>query len=206
VHRSSGWSHGSRRASPLSGSPRFATASSPGTGSICASRMRAPPSAKQAPRGRCCSASRWVARSRSLLPASRAWPACSAWRRGSPIAFRSRDIDLKTSEAMPRRGREGVVVVVPALTEDEQGNQPVIACLVAGAVVLAAEHVADRVDREGRVLVGEDADEARGVQKLGPRACEWPRGSRTDRPGSLGFPVDRRSSWSLRWCTRFSVA
>ena len=63
-------------------------------------------------------------------------------------------------EAVPRRGGERVVVVVPALAEDEQRDEPVVARLVARAVVLAAEHVADRVHAEGRVLVGEDADQA----------------------------------------------
>jgi hypothetical protein len=49
---------------------------------------------------------------------------------------------------------------VPALAEDEQGNEAVVAGLVSRAVVPAAEHVADRVDAEGGVLVGEDADQA----------------------------------------------
>ncbi len=71
-----------------------------------------------------------------------------------------RQVDLKPVEAVPRGGGERVVVVVPALAEDEERDQPVVAGLVAGAVVLTPEHVADRVHAEGRVLVGEDADEA----------------------------------------------
>ena len=41
------------------------------------------------------------------------------------------------SQPVPRRGGEGVVVVVPALAEDEQRDEPVVPRLVARAVVLA---------------------------------------------------------------------
>ena len=65
----------------------------------------------------------------------------------------------KRCEPVPRRGRERVVVVVPALAEDEQRDEPVVPRLVARAVVLAPEHVADRVHAEGRVLVEEDPEQ-----------------------------------------------
>src|SRR5437588_6880675 len=67
---------------------------------------------------------------------------------------------LPPGEPVSGRGREGVVVVVPALAEDEEGDEPVVPRLVARPVVLPSEQVADRVHREGGVLVEEDADQA----------------------------------------------
>src|SRR5205085_5663679 len=58
--------------------------------------------------------------------------------------------------------------VVPALAEDQEGDEPVVARLVAREVVPAAEHVADRVHTKGGVLVEEDADEAAPEQRLEP--------------------------------------
>ena len=78
-------------------------------------------------------------------------------------------------QSVPRRGRERVVIVVPALAEDEQRHEPVVPRLVAGAVVLAAEHVADRVHRERRVLVEEDPHEPapdHGLDAALPRAAD----------------------------------
>ncbi len=59
-----------------------------------------------------------------------------------------------------RRARERVMVVVPALTEDEHCDEPVVARLVPRAEVPPAEHVTDRVDAERGVLVEEDPDQA----------------------------------------------
>src|SRR4051794_23100690 len=70
-----------------------------------------------------------------------------------------REIDLAPVKPVARGGRERVVVVVPALPEHEQRDEPVVARLVARAVVLAAEHVTDRVHRERRVLVEKDPDQ-----------------------------------------------
>ena len=42
-----------------------------------------------------------------------------------------RDVELAAVEAVPRGRGEGVVVVVPALAEDEQRDEPVVAGLVA---------------------------------------------------------------------------
>src|SRR4029077_20074519 len=52
-----------------------------------------------------------------------------------------------------------VMVVVPALAEDKQRDDPVVPRLVTGAIVLASEHVADRVHAERRMLIGGDADQ-----------------------------------------------
>lgn len=54
---------------------------------------------------------------------------------------------------MVRGRRERVVVVVPALAECEDGDQPVVAALVAGREGLRAERVADRVHGEHGVVV-----------------------------------------------------
>ena len=61
-----------------------------------------------------------------------------------------RDVDLEAVEAVSCRRRESVMVVVPALAEHEERDDPVVARLVARDVVLAAEHVADRVHRTSR--------------------------------------------------------
>src|SRR5690349_16195327 len=62
-----------------------------------------------------------------------------------------------------------MVVVVPALPEDEHGDEPVVSRLVAVTVVLVAEHMADRIHAEGRVLVEEDPQQAAPDEPLEPR-------------------------------------
>ena len=66
-----------------------------------------------------------------------------------------------------------MVVVVPPLPEHEHGDEPVVPRLVPGAEVAPPEHVADRVHREGGVLVGEDPDEP---------APDQPGEARAERP------------------------
>ena len=60
----------------------------------------------------------------------------------------------------------GVVVVVPALAQGEDGEPPVVAGIVAGDVALAAVHVGQRVDAERAVLdrdrAPEEADDQAG--------------------------------------------
>ena len=59
---------------------------------------------------------------------------------------------------MGGRGGEGVVVVVPGLTEGRDRNQGQVAGLVGSLVVTVAEYVTERVDAVGEVV----QDEARG--------------------------------------------
>ena len=72
-----------------------------------------------------------------------------------------------------RRGRERVVVVVPALAERHERDDPVVAALVLDLERPLAVHVADRVHAPRRVVQQEDADEAapdeRGERRR--RAC-----------------------------------
>src|SRR3954452_19923226 len=70
-----------------------------------------------------------------------------------------RDVELPWLEAVPRRGREGVVVVVPGLAEGQRREPQQVARLVARVELLAAEEVAERVDRVGDVVQQEDAHE-----------------------------------------------
>src|SRR3954447_10629164 len=61
-------------------------------------------------------------------------------------------VELPRLEAVPRRGREGVVVVVPGLAEGERRQPQQVARLVARLEALPAEEVAERVDRVGHVV------------------------------------------------------
>ena len=83
-----------------------------------------------------------------------------------PADHPPRDVDLPAVEAVAGRARKRMVVVVPALAEDEQSDEPVVPRLVPRAVVLAPEHVADRVHRERRVLVEEDPEQATPDHRL----------------------------------------
>src|SRR5438477_11217295 len=65
-------------------------------------------------------------------------------------------IELETSEAVPRRGRERVVVVVPRLAERKRREPGQVPRLVPGLERLAAEEVTERVDAEGDVVEEED--------------------------------------------------
>ncbi len=51
------------------------------------------------------------------------------------------------------------MVVVPALAERDQREEPVVAALVPGAVALLAEHVRERVDGVRAVIAGDGGDE-----------------------------------------------
>ena len=82
--------------------------------------------------------------------------------------------------------REGVMVVVPPLAEHEDRDQPVVAGLITGAEVAASEHVADRVHREGRVLVGEDPHEASPDEPGQARLEGAPHRRSRSRRGSRG--------------------
>src|SRR3546814_5478497 len=62
------------------------------------------------------------------------------------------DIDLPPLEALTRRGHVVVMVVVPALAERQQREQPVVAGIVTGQVALATEHMHQRVDAERRKI------------------------------------------------------
>ena len=68
-------------------------------------------------------------------------------------------VDLPPAEALAHAALIGVVVVVPALAHGEEGEQPVVAGVVAGHVALAAVHMGERVDAEGGVIDRDRAPE-----------------------------------------------
>ena len=66
-------------------------------------------------------------------------------------------VDLPPAQAVPGRGREGVVGVVPALAQRQDAEHDVVAALVVAPVGPQAPQVADRVDAPGDVVDQEDA-------------------------------------------------
>src|SRR5580700_82596 len=78
-------------------------------------------------------------------------------------------VELPLERAVPRARRVGVVQVVPGLAEGPYGQPGDVARLVAHLELLAAERVADGVDRPGDVVQQRDADQA-GPEEGGQRA------------------------------------
>ena len=68
------------------------------------------------------------------------------------------DVDFPPSVLEARGGRVFVMVVVPAFTDRQKGNEPVVATVFVGFVVLIAEHVTERVYRPRDVPNGDDAN------------------------------------------------
>src|SRR5262249_12447726 len=71
-----------------------------------------------------------------------------------------RGIELPRLHPVDRRGRKGVVAVVPGLAEGGQREPREVARLVGGLEIPLAEHVAERVDRVGDVVEDEDPHRA----------------------------------------------
>src|ERR1700733_1456319 len=90
-------------------------------------------------------------------------------------------VQLALQGAVPRAGRVGVVQVVPGLAERGDGQPGHVARLVADLELLAAEGVADGVDRPGHVVQQRDAHQA-GPEEGGHRAL----------PGHPPQPADQR--------------
>jgi len=61
------------------------------------------------------------------------------------------DVDFVPEEAIARGGLVAVVVVVPAFSECNKRQKPVIAAFVTGVILLFAPVVHERVDRVGSV-------------------------------------------------------
>src|SRR5207302_10161724 len=61
------------------------------------------------------------------------------------------DVNLPPEEALARRSHKVMMVVVPALTEREQGEEPVVAAGVGGLVAARTEKMRERIDCEGVV-------------------------------------------------------
>ena len=80
-------------------------------------------------------------------------------------------IELATAEAVGRRAREGVVIVVPGLAEGRQREPEDVGRVVLDVEAPAPEEVADRVDGPRHVVDEEDADEA-APQQAGEGAGE----------------------------------
>ena len=68
-------------------------------------------------------------------------------------------IDLPPPQAVPRRCREGVVVVMPALTVGQQRNPPQVCRAVAGRIGSCSPDVGCGVDQPGRVQEQDRPDE-----------------------------------------------
>src|SRR5947209_10558744 len=62
------------------------------------------------------------------------------------------DVDLPPEKALVGRTLVVVVVVVPAFTQRDDRQEPVVPTVVGSGIAALAEQVAQRVDREGRVV------------------------------------------------------
>ena len=88
-------------------------------------------------------------------------------------------IELVPGQAMARRGRMRVVIVVPAFAEGDQGDPPVVPGIVAGVEAARAPHVRGGVDQPG------------GVQPEDDRAGKMPhRNSGKSADGAAGSGQD----------------
>src|SRR6266487_7148471 len=54
------------------------------------------------------------------------------------------DVDLPPEEALTRGSHEVMMVIVPALAEGEQGEQPIVAAGVGGLITARAKEVRER--------------------------------------------------------------
>ena len=91
------------------------------------------------------------------------------------------DVDLPPAQAVPGRGREGVVVVVPPLPQAENAEQEVVPAAIAGLEGTAPPQMAHRVDAPGNVMDQEDPGQAAPQQaaqgaRPGPREQGAQRG------------------------------
>src|SRR5690349_1466030 len=68
----------------------------------------------------------------------------------------ARAIDLPPPEPMKGRAGEGMVIVMPTLSEAEQPHDPFIVAAIPGLKGPPAEGVADRIDAPGDVMGQED--------------------------------------------------
>src|SRR5216684_1484494 len=82
-----------------------------------------------------------------------------------------RDVDLPPEEALTGGSHEVMMIVVPAFTEGEQGEKPVVAAGVGGFVAARAEEVGEGVDGEG-VVPEQHGAQAEAPDEEGPSADE----------------------------------
>ena len=90
------------------------------------------------------------------------------------------EIDLAGAKPVARRGREAVVVVVPAVAERRERDPEVVPALVAARVALGPEAVAERVHGKGHVV------EQRPCSRRSPRRGAGVRRARRARRRARG--------------------
>src|SRR5437867_3536989 len=95
-------------------------------------------------------------------------------------------VDLPPAEPLPHAALTGVMVVVPALPHGEQGEEPVVAGIVARDVALATVHMRERVDAERGVIEEHGAPEESDHQAR-PAADQPAQETKRDRGSELEF-------------------
>src|SRR5947209_17956485 len=70
------------------------------------------------------------------------------------------DVNLPPVQAMKGGAREGMVIVMPALTKGQQSHHPFVAAAIGGLKCTLAKGVTDRVDAPGHMMGQEDAYES----------------------------------------------
>jgi hypothetical protein len=191
ARRSNGWSSASRRVSRPCASPRCVIGSSPGSSSTRASKMRTRRSPRSLRRGRCCSASRWAARSPPRSRASRRSSACSVSRPGCPSAYRpacaASGSGSYTASSTGRYRRAGV-----APRGSRAGFEPphalgagwVHCCRAAAAVALRAPRPAAPAPSAGWLQLCRRSRSLRQLTPGSSQSCQLRAGSDTDTFGA----------------------
>ena len=94
------------------------------------------------------------------------------------------------------------MIVVPALAEREQGEQPVVAAVIVGAIAPPPEDVGERIDHEGHVRAGDRGDEepphehlpAAGAELRRDVARAARRAPNISKASATGTAISNRSS------------
>ena len=123
---------------------------------------------------------------RSTAPAGSSDPKrCRAGERFQHVVGR---VDLPPAEAWRALALIGVVVVVPSLAHGEEGEEPVVAGVVAGHIALAPMHVGERIDAEGAVI-----DQRPCSRRSRPRGLTSPRSEHRTASTAAGTSSNRCS-------------
>src|SRR6266576_3486867 len=96
------------------------------------------------------------------------------------------DINLPPEEALARRSHKVMMVIVPALAEGEESQEPIVAAGVRGFVAARTKEVRERIDGEG-VMPQKHGAQAETPHKEMPSANKPQRRAERDRRHHVVF-------------------